>query len=59
VRNKTISLKEESEISKKKEKEIEESMRPDRDKTLIDLKKDLFLREAFNLSVDYYDKAGR
>ncbi len=59
VRNKTISLKEESEISKKKEKEMEESMRVDRDKNLIDLKKDLFLREAFNLSVDYYEKAGR
>lgn len=59
VRNKTISLKEESEISKKKEKEMEESMRGDRDKTLVDLKKDLFLREAFNLSIDYYEKAGR
>lgn len=59
VRNRTISLKEESEISKKKEKEMEESMRPDRDNNLIDLEKDLFLREAFNLSVDYYEKAGR
>ena len=59
VRNRTISLKEESEISKKKEKEMEESMRPDRDDNLIDLEKDLFLREAFNLSVDYYEKAGR
>ena len=59
VRNRTISLKEESEISKKKEKEMEESMRPDRDDNLIDLEKDLFLREAFNLSVDYFEKAGR
>jgi len=59
VRNRTISLKEESEISKKKEKEMEESMRPDHDNNLIDLEKDLFLREAFNLSVDYFEKAGR
>ena len=39
-----------------KEKEMEESMRPDRNKNLIDLKKDLFLKEALNLSVDYYEK---
>lgn len=59
IRNRTISLKEESDLNKKKEKEMEESMRHDYDKNLVDLKKDLFLKEAFNLSIDYCDKVGR
>ncbi|HOP64464.1 MAG TPA: carboxy terminal-processing peptidase [Spirochaetota bacterium] len=59
LKNKTISLKEESEITRKKEKEMEESMRRDHDRQLIDLEKDLFLREALNLSVDYYNRVGR
>ncbi len=59
IRNKTISLKEESDISRKKEKEMEQSMRFDHNGNLVDLKKDLFLKEAFNVSMDYYENAGR
>ncbi len=59
VRNKTISLKEESDLNRKKEKEMEDSMRLDHDKDLVDLKKDLFLKEALNLSSEYSDRLGR
>jgi len=59
LKNKTISLKEESEISKQKEKEMEEKIKNDRDKDKIDLKNDLFLREAFNIGFDYYESLGK
>ena len=53
--NKTISLKEESEKTKMQEKDMEEKLKNDRDKKGVDLKNDLFLREAFNIAVDYYE----
>lgn len=59
VRNKTISLKEESDLNRKKEKEMEDSMRLDHNKELVDLKKDLFLKEALDISSEYSDRLGR
>jgi len=53
VSNKTISLKEESNIEKQKKKELEKTIKKDRDKKIIDLKNDLFLKEAFNITHDY------
>ena len=38
-----------------KEKEMEEKMKNDRDKDGIDLKNDIFLKEAFNVGCDYFD----
>lgn len=55
IKNKTLSLKEESDMTKKKEKEIEERYKIDHEKNGIDLTKDLFLREAFNIGCDYSD----
>ena len=55
VKNKTLSLKEESDITRKKEKEIEERYKIDYEKNGIDLNRDLFLREAFNIGCDYSD----
>lgn len=55
IKNKTLSLKEESDMTKKKEKEIEDRYKIDHEKNGIDLTKDLFLREAFNIGCDYSD----
>ena len=55
LNNKTISLKEESENTKMQEKDMEERLKSDRDKKGVDLEKDLFLREAFNIGIDYYE----
>ncbi len=52
VDKKTISLKEESTMEKTREKELEKTLRDDSRET-ADLKKDLFLREAFNVTKDY------
>jgi carboxyl-terminal processing protease len=59
LKNKMISLKEESEINKQKEKEIEEKIKHDREKDKVDIKNDLFLREAFNIGFDYYENIGK
>jgi carboxyl-terminal processing protease len=53
--NKNISLKEESEKTKMQEKDMEEKLKNDREQKGVDLKNDLFLREAFNLGCDYYE----
>ncbi len=55
LKDKTISLKEESDKSRQKEKEMEEKIKTDREKEGIDLKNDIFLKEAFNIGCDYYD----
>ncbi|NLV68228.1 MAG: carboxy terminal-processing peptidase [Spirochaetes bacterium] len=55
LKNKTLSLKEESDMTRKKDKEIEERYKIDQKKNGIDLSKDLFLREAFNIGCDYSD----
>ena len=55
LKNKTISLKEESDKSIKKDKEMEEKMKHDRENEGVDLKNDIFLREAFNIGCDYFD----
>ena len=59
LKSKTISLKEESDKSRQKEKEMEEKLKHDREKEGIDLKNDLFLKEAFNIGADYYDVVGK
>ncbi len=55
MQDRTISLKEESDINRQKEKEMEEKIKQEREREGIDLQNDLFLREAFNLSVDYLE----
>jgi len=55
LKNKTISLKEESDKSLQKDKEMEDKMKQDREKEGVDLKNDIFLKEAFNVGCDYYD----
>ncbi len=59
LKNKTISLKQESDKSREEEKALEEKMKNDRDKEGVDLKNDLFLKEAFNIGSDYYDVMGK
>ncbi|MFC1669912.1 carboxy terminal-processing peptidase, partial [Spirochaetota bacterium] len=51
--NKKISLKEESNIDKQKKKVFEKHMRNDRNKKIINLKNDIFLKEAFHITGDY------
>ncbi len=53
IRNKSISLKEESDIEKQKKDELKKNYHRDKSKKLIDLKNDLFLKEAFNVTFDY------
>jgi carboxyl-terminal processing protease len=55
LNEKTISLKEESEKTKMQEKDMEEKLKNDRNNKGVDLKNDLFLREAFNIGCDYYE----
>ncbi len=55
LKNKTISLKEESSKSREEEKALEEKLKNGREKEGVDLKNDLFLKEAFNIGSDYYD----
>lgn len=55
LKNKSISLKEESDKNRQQEKEMEEKIKNGREKEGIDLKNDLFLREAINVGCDYYD----
>ncbi|HPD77774.1 MAG TPA: carboxy terminal-processing peptidase [Spirochaetota bacterium] len=59
IKKKEISLREEADLSRKRDKEIEESIRQEHDKKIVDLKKDLFLREAFNLGIDYIERIPR
>lgn len=58
LKRKSISLKEDSDKSRKDEKDFEDKIKHDRDKEGVDLKNDLFLREAFNIGCDYYDTIG-
>ncbi len=53
LNTKTISLKEESTIEKQREKELEKTLDKDKSRKLIDIKNALFLREAFNVTLDY------
>ncbi len=59
LKTKTISLKEESDKSRQKEKEMEEKMKNDREKEGVDLKNDIFLKEAFNIGCDYSEVMGK
>lgn len=52
INKKTISLKEESDIEKDREKELEKQMTRDERKKIID-PDDIFLNEAFNVTGDY------
>jgi len=54
VNAKSISLKKEDFSSEEKDlKEIKKKMRDENDKKLIDLERDLFLQEAFDITTDY------
>lgn len=53
--NKEISLKEESRLENQKIKDIEKKIRNDRDEKLIDLENDIFLKEAFSITVEYVE----
>jgi len=55
LKNKTISLKEESDKSIRKDKEMEEKIKHDRENEGVDLKSDIFLKEAFNIGCDYFN----
>lgn len=52
IEQKSISLKEEASMEKQREQEFEKSANRE-NKKIIDLEKDLFLREAFNVTADY------
>jgi len=54
IMEKTISLKDESDINRQKEKELTKKMREDRKRKGIDIKKDLFMKEVFNITGDYF-----
>ncbi len=54
LNNKTISLKEESKLSQQKEDVMKKGIHSKDGKNLIDLKNDLFLKEAINVTGDYY-----
>ncbi|MDR3237718.1 MAG: carboxy terminal-processing peptidase [Spirochaetia bacterium] len=51
ISKKSISLKEESTMEKQREKELEKNRKES--KQILDLENDLFLREAFNVTIDY------
>ncbi len=53
MKNKTISLKEETDLEKQRTKELERNIQNDRDDNTVDLEKDLFLQEAFAIAGDY------
>lgn len=53
INSKAISLKEESAIEKQKQKELEKTFSKEDGKKLIDLEKDLFLKEASSIAGDY------
>ena len=59
LKNKTISLKQDSDKSREEEKALEEKIKNDREKEGVDLKNDLFLKEAFNIGSDYYEVLGK
>ncbi len=51
LKNKSISLKEESNIEKQKMDEFKDTSH--KKKKVVDLENDLFLQEAFNITIDY------
>jgi carboxyl-terminal processing protease len=53
VDSKTVSLKDETNIEKQKEQEFRKKRDRDQSDKLIDFENDLFLKEAFNVTVDY------
>ena len=52
INQKSISLKEEASMEKQREQEYEKNHNKE-SKKIIDLEKDLFLKEAFNVTIDY------
>ncbi|HDP80146.1 MAG TPA: hypothetical protein ENN21_04815 [Spirochaetes bacterium] len=52
---KEISLKEESAMEKKEIQDIQKEMKSDPNDSLINTEKDLFLKEAFDITADYID----
>ena len=59
LKKKTMSLREESDVARQKEKEMKDKIKDDRENKGIDFEKDLFLREAMNITGDYYRMMGR
>ena len=57
-KNRTISLKDESDFVKKKKKDLKKKRKKRGKNTLID-KDDIFLREAFNITQDYIQFLGK
>lgn len=51
IAQRSVSLKEEAAIEKEREEEYEKTSK--REKKLIDLENDIFLKEAFNVTADY------
>ncbi len=52
--NKTISLREEAKLEKQKETVMKKDYQRKKNKEIIDLKDDIFLKEAINVTGDYY-----
>ena len=59
LNNKTISLKEESQIEEHKKKELEKNLNRDTDNKGIDLENDLFLAETLHITSDYVKISGK
>ena len=55
IATREISLKEESTIEKHKVRDMEKQMKRENDNRVIDIKNDLFLREAFNIAAEYME----
>jgi len=56
IATKEISLKEESNIEKHKVRDMEKQLKRENNNRVIDIKNDLFLREAFNITLEYIDR---
>lgn len=56
IATKEISLKEESNIEKHKVRDMEKQLKRENNHKIIDVKNDLFLREAFNIAAEYMER---
>jgi len=59
INSRAISLKEESAIEKQKQKELEKTFNKEEGKKLLDLDRDLFLKEAASIAGDYLGMVGK
>jgi carboxyl-terminal processing protease len=56
IATKEISLKEEANIEKHKVRDMEKQLKRENNNKVIDVKNDLFLREAFNITAEYIER---